>query len=108
MAKEPNKLRGEHLVVYVKGKLKDTDLSAYADEKGNYMIPNIAQLLVNDQPLDSNEVNIVTPQEKPKVLPNTNLGLSNKNKYGLIALGTVGAIALGGTIVSVKRKKGKE
>lgn len=108
MAKEPNKLRGEHLVVYVKGKLKDTDLSAYADEKGNYMIPNIAQLLVNDQPLDSNEVNIVTPQEKPKVLPNTNLDLSNKNKYGLIALGTVGAIALGGTTVSLKRKKGKE
>lgn len=108
MANEPNKLRGEQLVVHIKGKLKDTDLSAYADEKGNYMIPNIAQLIVNEQPLDSNEVNIVTPQEKPKVLPNTNLDLSNKNKYGLIALGTVGAIALGGTIVNVKRKKGKE
>lgn len=100
-ANEPNKLKEKQLFVYIKGKLKDTDLSAYADEKGNYIIPNVAQLVINEEALDSNKVQVSTPQEKPKLLPNTSLNIGNGTG---IAVGALVVIGLTGTLVAVSRK----
>lgn len=60
-ANEPNKLKEKQLFVYIKGKLKDADFSQYVDDEGNIMIPNVAQLVINNEPTDSNKVNVETP-----------------------------------------------
>ena len=99
-ANEPNKLKEKQLFVYIKGKLKDADFSQYVDDKGNIMIPNVAQLVINDEPTDSNKVNVTTPQEKPKVLPNTNMDFGTS-----AGVATVIAISLIGVVVAVKRQK---
>lgn len=99
-ANEPNKLKEKQLFVYIKGKLKDADFSQYVDDKGNIMIPNLAQLVINDEPTDSNKVNVTTPQEKPKVLPNTNMDFGTS-----AGVATVIAISLIGVVVAVKRQK---
>ena len=99
-ANEPNKLKVKQLFVYIKGKLKDADFSQYVDDKGNIMIPNVAQLVINDEPTDSNKVNVTTPQEKPKVLPNTNMDFGTS-----AGVATVIAISLIGVVVAVKRQK---
>lgn len=99
-ANEPNKLKEKQLFVYIKGKLQDADFSQYVDDKGNIMIPNLAQLVINDEPTDSNKVNVTTPQEKPKVLPNTNMDFGTS-----AGVATVIAISLIGVVVAVKRQK---
>ncbi|MGC3728209.1 isopeptide-forming domain-containing fimbrial protein, partial [Enterococcus faecalis] len=99
-ANEPNKLKEKQLFVYIKGKLKDADFSQYVDDKGNIMIPNLAQLVINDEPTDSNKVNVTTPQEKPKVLPNTNMDFGTS-----AGVATVIVISLIGVVVAVKRQK---
>ncbi|MFG5485518.1 isopeptide-forming domain-containing fimbrial protein [Enterococcus faecalis] len=99
-ANEPNKLKEKQLFVYIKGKLKDADFSQYVDDKGNIMIPNVAQLVINDEPTDSNKVNVTTPQEKPKVLPNTNMDFGTS-----AGVATVITISLIGVVVAVKRQK---
>ncbi|EGO6635142.1 isopeptide-forming domain-containing fimbrial protein [Enterococcus faecalis] len=99
-ANEPNKLKEKQLFVYIKGNLKDADFSQYVDDKGNIMIPNVAQLVINDEPTDSNKVNVTTPQEKPKVLPNTNMDFGTS-----AGVATVIAISLIGVVVAVKRQK---
>ncbi|EGO2680357.1 isopeptide-forming domain-containing fimbrial protein, partial [Enterococcus faecalis] len=104
-ANEPNKLKEKQLFVYIKGKLKDADFSQYVDDKGNIMIPNVAQLVINDEPTDSNKVNVTTPQEKPEILPNTNLNVGNG--AGL-AVGSLVVIGLSGAMVAVKRKGKQE
>ncbi|EKZ0111343.1 isopeptide-forming domain-containing fimbrial protein, partial [Enterococcus faecalis] len=100
-ANEPNKLKEKQLFVYIKGKLKDADFSQYVDDEGNIMIPNVAQLVINEEALDSNKVQVSTPQEKPKLLPNTNLNVGNGTG---IAVGALVAIGLTGTLVAVSRK----
>lgn len=100
-ANEPNKLKEKQLFVYIKGKLKDADFSQYVDDEGNIMIPNVAQLVINEEALDSNKVQVSTPQEKPKLLPNTNLNVGNGTG---IAVGALVAIGLTGTLVAVNRK----
>lgn len=99
-ANEPNKLKEKQLFVYIKGKLKDADFSQYVDDKGDIMIPNLAQLVINDEPTDSNKVNVTTPQEKPKVLPNTNMDFGTS-----AGVATMIAISLIGVVVAVKRQK---
>ncbi|EOB3445428.1 isopeptide-forming domain-containing fimbrial protein, partial [Enterococcus faecalis] len=81
--------------------LKDADFSQYVDDEGNIMIPNVAQLVINEETLDSNKVQVSTPQEKPKLLPNTNLNVGNGTG---IAVGALVAIGLTGTLVAVSRK----
>ncbi|MFG5477875.1 isopeptide-forming domain-containing fimbrial protein [Enterococcus faecalis] len=100
-ANEPNKLKEKQLFVYIKGKLKDADFSQYVDDEGNIMIPNVAQLVINEEALDSNKVQVSTPQEKPKLLPNTNLNVGNGTG---IAVGALVVIGLTGTLVVVNRK----
>ncbi|EOK10934.1 hypothetical protein WOU_02461, partial [Enterococcus faecalis ATCC 6055] len=99
----------KQLFVYIKGKLKDADFSQYVDDKGNIMIPNVAQLIINtDDVIDSNKVNVTTPQEKPEILPNTSMDIDSTNGTKAIALVTgMAVIGLAGYLVSVK-KKGKE
>ncbi|HCO06494.1 MAG TPA: cell surface protein, partial [Enterococcus faecalis] len=63
-------------------------------------IPNLAQLVINDEPTDSNKVNVTTPQEKQKVLPNTNMDFGTS-----AGVATVIAISLIGVVVAVKRQK---
>lgn len=104
-ANEPNKLKEKQLFVYIKGKLKDADFSQYVDDKGNIMIPNVAQLVINDEPTDSNKVNVTTPQAKPEILPNTNLNVGNGTG---IAVGALVVIGLSGVMVAVKRKGKQE
>ncbi|EGO5146766.1 isopeptide-forming domain-containing fimbrial protein [Enterococcus faecalis] len=99
-ANEPQKLRGKHLTVYVQGTLKDTDFTAYLDDKGNIMIPNVAQLIVNEKPYDSNKVNVTTPQEKPTILPNTGMDLGTGTLVAVIS-----ATSLMAVVYAVKRKK---
>lgn len=100
-ANEPNKLKEKQLFVYIKGKLKDADFSKYVDDKGNILIPNVAQLVINKEAINSNKVNVTTPQEKPKVLPNTNLNVANGTGIAVSALVVIG---LSGALVAVKRK----
>ncbi|EHQ8840308.1 isopeptide-forming domain-containing fimbrial protein [Enterococcus faecalis] len=100
-ANESNKLKEKQLFVYIKGKLKDADFSQYVDDEGNIMIPNVAQLVINEEALDSNKVQVSTPQEKPKLLPNTNLNVGNGTG---IAVGALVAIGLTGTLVAVSLK----
>ncbi|EKG8795973.1 TPA: isopeptide-forming domain-containing fimbrial protein, partial [Enterococcus faecalis] len=104
-ANEPNKLKEKQLFVYIKGKLKDADFSQYVDDKGNIMIPNVAQLVINDEPTDSNKVNVTTPQAKPEILPNTNLNVGNGTG---LAVGALVVIGLSGAMVAVKRKGKQE
>lgn len=105
-ANEPNKLKEKQLFVYIKGKLKDAEFSQYVDDEGNIMIPNVAQLVINDEPTDSNKVQVSTPQEKPKLLPNTNLNVGNGTG---LAVGALVVIGLTGTLVVVggNRKQGE-
>ncbi|MGM0021997.1 cell wall surface anchor protein [Enterococcus sp. DIV0609] len=100
-ANEPNKLKEKQLFVYIKGKLKDADFSQYVDDEGNILIPNVAQLVINEEALDSNKVQVSTPQEKPKLLPNTNLNVGSGTG---IAVGALVAIGLTGTLVAVNHK----
>ncbi|WP_033626535.1 LPXTG cell wall anchor domain-containing protein, partial [Enterococcus faecalis] len=81
------------------------DFSQYVDDKGNIMIPNVAQLVINDEPTDSNKVNVTTPQEKPEILPNTNLNVGNGTG---LAVGALVVIGLSGAMVAVKRKGKQE
>ncbi|MBD9843308.1 isopeptide-forming domain-containing fimbrial protein, partial [Enterococcus faecalis] len=104
-ANEPNKLKEKQLFVYIKGKLKDAEFSQYVDDEGNIMIPNVAQLVINDEPTDSNKVQVSTPQEKPKLLPNTNLNVGNGTG---LAVGALVVIGLSGAMVAVKRKGKQE
>ncbi|EGO2713088.1 isopeptide-forming domain-containing fimbrial protein [Enterococcus faecalis] len=104
-ANEPNKLKEKQLFVYIKGKLKDADFSQYVDDKGNIMIPNVAQLVINEEPTDSNKVNVTTPQAKPEILPNTNLTVGNGTG---LAVGALVVIGLSGAMVAVKRKGKQE
>ncbi|EJG4482204.1 isopeptide-forming domain-containing fimbrial protein [Enterococcus faecalis] len=60
-ANEPNKLKEKQLFVYIKGKLKDADFSQYVTDTGKILIPNVAQLVINNEPTDSNKVNVETP-----------------------------------------------
>ncbi|EOA3012560.1 isopeptide-forming domain-containing fimbrial protein [Enterococcus faecalis] len=104
-ANEPNKLKEKQLFVYIKGKLKDADFSQYVDDKGNIMIPNLAQLVINDEPTDSNKVNVTTPQAKPEILPNTNLNVGNGTG---LTVGALVVIGLSGAMVAMKRKGKQE
>ena len=60
-ANEPNKWKEKQLYVYIKGKLKNADFSPYVTDTDKILIPNVAQLVINNEPSNSNKVNIETP-----------------------------------------------
>lgn len=107
-AKEPQKWQGLSFIVHIPGVVKDTDFQSYVDDNGDIMIPNVAELRINDQVYHSNKVHVTVPQDKPAVLPSTNLDLSNNHSGILlsmiVAVGVVAA-TLGGTFVYFRYKE---
>lgn len=85
--------------LYITGTLKDIDLKNYLDSDGNIMIPNTIKVDYDGESEVSNEVNLTSPQDKPKVIPQMGADLSSHTS--LIATSLV-MVSIAGSVYYYK------